>query len=73
MTQEEKGCFYSGILVGALTACLLIVICGLISEWKDPASMYHPNALLNSNEYKIDTITSICNYDTTVTYKFVKK
>lgn len=73
MTSEQKGYFYSGTIVGVFMICILTIICAFIAEWKDPVSMYHPNKLLNSNEYKIDTMFTICNSDTVVTYKFVKQ
>ena len=61
------------MVLGVVVAFILVAICMTIAESKDPVSNMHPNAVLNSDDYRIDTITTICNGDTTLTYEFVKK
>lgn len=73
MTNEEKNILTSGMLLGSVVSFVSVAIIVVIAKWKDPVSIMHPNEVLNSDKYRIDTITTICNNDTTLTYKFVKK
>lgn len=73
MTNEEKSILKGGVLLGIVVSFILVAICVGIANKKDPLSIMHPNEVLNSDKYKIDTITTICNNDTIITYKFVKK
>lgn len=73
MTNEEKNMLTSGMFLGAVVSFIIFVICVIIADWRDPVSLMHPNEALNSDKYRIDTITTICNNDTILTYKFVKK
>ena len=70
MTNEEKGILTAGMVLGAVVSFLLIAICVGIAKKKDPMSLMHPNEVLNSDKYRIDTIMTICNNDTVLTYKF---
>lgn len=73
MTQEDKDILLSGMALGLFVSLMLFAICMTIAKWRDPVSIMHPNKVLNSDNYRIDTIITICNHDTTLTYKFVKK
>ena len=72
MTNEEKNMFTSGMFLGIVVSFVLVAICVVIAKWKDPLSIMHPNEVLNSDKYRVDTITTICNNDTTLTYEFTK-
>lgn len=72
MTNEEKNILTSGMLYGIVVSFVLVAIIVTIAKWKDPLSIMHPNEVLNSDKYRVDTITTICNNDTTLTYKFTK-
>lgn len=72
MTNEEKNMLTSGMFLGIVVSFILVAILVTIAEWKDPLSIMHPNEVLNSDKYRVDTITTICNNDTTLTYEFTK-
>lgn len=73
MKNEDKDILVGGIVLGVFISFLLFAICMTIAKWRDPISIMHPNEVLNFDKYRIDTITTICNNDTILTYKFVKK
>ena len=73
MTNEEKNILTSGMIFGVVVSFMIVAICVGITKQYNPLSIMHPNEVLNSDKYRIDTITTICNNDTTLTYKFVKK
>ena len=70
MNKEEKEAFGSGFGIGFMAGGLAIWLVVLIFSIWHKELRYTPNFLLNSNEWKIDTVTTIIGKDTTRTYKF---
>ena len=70
MNKEQKEAFGFGLTTGIVVGVLAIWIVVLIISIGHKELRYDPNFLLNSNNWKIDTVTTIIGKDTTRTYKF---
>lgn len=72
MIEQKYDCFLRGFFVG----CILSVVVTLtVLGWavrRGDAFFYHPNYVLNSADWKIDTIIVCSSEYVDTTYKFVR-
>ena len=69
-TKKEREIFDGGLCAGIFLTGLVAVTIMLIHLFIDPIDLVHPNELLNSPEYYIDTITEVIDNDTVTHYEF---
>lgn len=65
--------FGLGIFIGGLVVAVLMFISAIVASTVEPDTYPQANALLNSPEWRIDTVeTWVHGQDTTRTYRFVR-
>lgn len=68
MSNDFKNGLISGEVVGLIVGLMIVIFVSMFR----PESLASTNKLLNSGNYRIDTIIIINNTDTIYKYKFVK-
>ena len=70
-TKSEN--FGFGFMIGMFVFTVLAIVAMILAATNEPKEQTHADYLLNSTEWRIDTLKTITNgRDTTTTYKFVR-